>query len=133
MTDLILRLTDAQLASLLSLAGDLRRMIAKVDSVMELERKGRDIRRRKPRTFPADDPWIDVFKEELSGDMVTSEHLIDHVIGLTRKRGRVSPADAARIGAAMRQAGWQGPKPLRVEGRMIRGYTRNLTQARITP
>ena len=67
------------------------------------------------------DPWEDLLTE-VPGNKVSSNDLMQRWIGMDKQR--MSVYDGARIGAIMRKLGWDGPKTLSIEGKVVKGYDR---------
>jgi hypothetical protein len=73
------------------------------------------------------DPWEDVLRDikgqPMSGEWrVLTHELLETNIGIPKDRQ--TPALLQRVGACMRQLGWQGPKQMRIGERSGRGYWR---------
>ena len=113
MTDILVRLTDAQVANLLELAGDLRAYFARKDGFHE--------RVRRKRAPPRLDETMLGQLRQVDGDAIAAATIARDVLGLP---GRMSPYDGAVIGIHMRSLGWQGPKVLYIDGKQVKGYTR---------
>jgi predicted P-loop ATPase len=71
------------------------------------------------------EPWLDTLTyftcvAEDDGQKVSSEHLLTDVLKIPIDKQ--TTAIAKRLASAMRQLGWEGPKPIRIRGRVTRGY-----------
>jgi energy-coupling factor transporter ATP-binding protein EcfA2 len=73
-----------------------------------------------------DDPWADMLAEvrgtvESGVERVTTAKALQQ---LEVNAAHMSPASAKRIGPIMRDLGWDGPKRMRIQGKVVRGYER---------
>ena len=69
------------------------------------------------------DPWFDILAQ-VPGDQVSSNDIMMRDLGMTKDR--LSPIDASRVASIMRRLGWDGPKVIRIEGKVVRGYERTV-------
>ncbi len=75
------------------------------------------------------DPWIDALEKvtgRRSGDEVriSSEYLLTEVLGLLRSQQ--NDGASKRLARAMKSLGWHGPEKIRIDGRSMRGYRRQV-------
>lgn len=65
------------------------------------------------------DPWEDILTR-VDGPRVSSYDLATKEIGVAKDR--LSSFDASRIAAIMKRLGWDGPKAMRIDGKLVKGY-----------
>lgn len=65
------------------------------------------------------DPWEDILTR-VDGPRVSSYDLATKEIGIAKDR--LSSFDAARIASIMKRLGWDGPKAMRIDGKLVKGY-----------
>jgi hypothetical protein len=73
-----------------------------------------------------DDPWLEALREiqgrvENGVERISTTDALSH---LEMTADRQNPTSAKRIVALLRKLGWTGPKTLRINGVVIRGYER---------
>jgi hypothetical protein len=73
------------------------------------------------------DPWDDVLSEvigtkEQNEERVETSDLLTIALGIPLSRQR--DIDYKRLGRCMRRLGWDGPRPMRIYGKLKRGYVR---------
>lgn len=69
------------------------------------------------------DPWEE-YLADIEGNHVSSREVFERYIG--QERARMSPGDGVRVASIMRRLGWDGPKTMRVDGKVVKGYERSL-------
>lgn len=76
------------------------------------------------------DPWDDILAH-VEGKLVGDEYRISSrdlfELHLRVTADRMSDTSSKRLCYAMRRIGWDGPKPLRSDGKIFKGYTRAVT------
>ena len=75
------------------------------------------------------DPWDDKLINatgtiEQDEERVSSTDLLETVLGIHISKQR--DIDFKRLGRCMRRLGWSGPKNLLIDGKQIKGYSRNV-------
>jgi predicted P-loop ATPase len=78
------------------------------------------------------DPWDDVLAEtigtiEQGEERVSSIDLLSQVLGIHVSKQR--DLDYKRLGRCMQRLKWDGPKPIRIAGKITKGYSRPHPQA----
>lgn len=75
------------------------------------------------------DPWLDTLSEiagtvaENGIERISSKDLFGD-LNLNISAGRVKDYDAKHAAKIMRELGWEGPKAIRIRGKVLRGYER---------
>ena len=119
-TTISVTLTDDQARELIYLASDLRKFFAaRREGIFKSRIRGKQ---RNPHRFSDSDSWIDV-ASWIDRTVIPSREAFDLVAG--GQDGKFSAHAARRLAAAMRACGWQGPKLIRLNGQMVRGYSRD--------
>jgi Virulence-associated protein E len=59
--------------------------------------------------------------------IASTQLLSGHGPGLGLDASRIGDRELKRLGYCMRRLGWQGPKPMRIKGQLVRGYSRKCT------
>jgi hypothetical protein len=67
-----------------------------------------------------------IYEEEESEERVASSFVLGTMLETPVKERTADKAKQA--GLAMRANGWQGPKPIRINGRTVRGFARPIAQ-----